>query len=228
MLVLLILTLSIILFRFIRLFVKEGTFKKLFIIILLSLSIIFSIIYCGKIEANNKLKQSEEILNTIQHNNIVMPIESTSTQITSIENSKVNNFTYYPNSGEVLGVISIEKILLKLPIIEDSNDENLWLGVAHIRGTPLPWEKGNSFLASHDIKIYGKLFNRLNELTIGDKISIFTSNGNFTYVVYDQEIVPPDDTNCFKKIKGEYNLSLVTCTKSGGKRVIVYSESISQ
>lgn len=238
-LTLLILTLSIILFRFIRLLTKEGTLKRLVPIILLILSIIFIYIFLitslGKIDANNKIKQSEKILNLYenkldiaQENNIVIPVQSLTIQNNSIGVSKINNLSKNPISGEILGFIYIEKISLKLPIIEDATDENLWLGANHIQGTSLPWEKGNSFLASHDVRIYGKLFNRLNELNIGDKITLSMSNGNFTYVVYDKSIVFPNDTKCFEKIKGEYNLSLVTCTKVGGKRVIVYCERMSK
>ena len=235
MIALLTITILIILFRFVRLLAKEGTLKKFLLMIFLLISIVllfmFLITSVGKIEANNKLKQSEKILSNYentkdntQRNNIIIPTKLQPTQITSIGNSKLSNLKYNPNSGEIFGTIYIEKISLKLPIIEDGNDENLWIGANHIKGTPLPWEKGNSFLASHDIKTYGKLFNRLHELTIGDKIIITIPNGSFTYVVYEKEIVSPNDTKCFEKIKGEYNISLVTCTKVGGKRVIAYCE----
>lgn len=227
---LLILTLSVILFRFIRLLIKEGKLKGLFIIILLPLSIILLITHFGKVQADNKLKQSEEILsiykNTVYTEQQKDMVESPLTEINFIKDSKTNNFNYYPNSGKVLGSIYIEKISLELPIIEDANDDNLWLGATHIMQTPLPWEKGNSFLASHNIKVYGKLFNRLNEMNISDKVIISIPTGDFTYAVYDKKIVPPDDTKCFEKIKGEYNLSLVTCNKFGGNRVIVFCERI--
>jgi len=165
------------------------------------ISLLIVLIIClGKIEATNKLNQSDQLLNnyisTLPNptNNSISPIKSLATPVTSLESSKISNSNDYPKSGEILGLIYIDKISLKLPIIEDSDDNNLWLGATHVKGTPLPWEKGNSFLASHNTNIYGKLFTRLNELTIGDKLTISTPKGNFAYVVYDTEIVPPDDS----------------------------------
>ncbi len=85
------------------------------------------------------------LLDNISYNNRGNSIESISTQSISSENSEANNTNDYPCSGEILGLIYIEKILLELPIIEDSNDENLWLGATHIRGSPLYWEKATHF-----------------------------------------------------------------------------------
>jgi sortase A len=224
-LILFILTLTIILFRFIRLLVKEGKIKRLFIIPILLVSSILLITALDNAEADSKFKQSDEILKNykLMSSNLE---EADVTEIKSINENEMNNFEYYPNSGEVIGSIYIEKIKLEMPIIEDSTDENLWLGAAHIKGTPLPWEKGNSFLASHNIINYGELFNRLDELDVGDKINIYTDEGNFNYVVYDKGIVLPNDTECFNKFKGEYDLSLVTCTDDLNNIVVIYCERL--
>ena len=226
--ILLIVTLSIILFRFIRLLIKEGVLNKLIKIICVLSLILFAIIVLGKIESNIKIQQSEEKLN--EYKKALDNIDNEQTFYADpdfIESTdKENIINYHAKSGDVIGLINIEKISLELPIIEDANDENLWIGAAHIKGTPYYWEKGNSFLSSHNIKNYGKLFNRLNELVIGDKIIVSDYNDRFDYVVYHIEVVSPDDIMCFSKIKGEYNLSLVTCTKAGSKRLIVYSERI--
>lgn len=219
--ILLVLTLSIILFRFIRLLIKDGTIKKILTILLFPLLFIFSVIYYGRIEASNKINESQITLNKYEYL-ITKNANKVSGKIITLKDES----NYSPKSGDILGTLNIDKISLKIPIIEDANDKNLWLGAAHIKGTPLPNEKGNSFLASHNAKIYGKLFNRLHEINIGDKVLISTPNENFNYVVYDKVVVPYDDTECFKKIKGEYNISLVTCTNSGRKRLIIYCERI--
>lgn len=210
---LLITTLSIILFRFIRLLIKEGNLKNLLKVLGVFSLVLLILIGIGKTESNNMIKESEEIFYEYKSN---LEVEEDEKIVDEVE----------LKSGDIIGILSIENISLELPIIVDANDENLWAGAAHINGTPYYWEKGNSFISSHNIKTYGKLFNRLNELSVGDKIVILDSNNKFDYIVYDIEIVNPDDTKCFDKIKGEYNLSMVTCTKAGSKRLIIYSERV--
>lgn len=210
---LLITTLSIILFRFIRLLIKEGNLKNLLKVLAIFSSLLLIFIGIGKIESNNMIKESEEIFYEYKSN---LEIEEDEEIVEELE----------LKSGDIIGILSIEDISLELPIIVDANDENLWAGAAHINGTPYYWEKGNSFISSHNIKTYGKLFNRLNELEIGDKIVITDADNRIDYIVYDIEVVNPDDTQCFDKIKGDYNLSMVTCTKAGRKRLIIYSERV--
>lgn len=223
LLILLITTLSIILFRFIRLLKKEGNIKKLMKIIGLFLVSLFIIIGLGKVESNSKIERSKEVFNEYKK---TLSIEQDDEMILNDKSESINRPE--PKSGDIIGTIYIENISLELPIIKDVNDQNLWIGAAHIDGTPYYWEKGNSFISSHNIKTYGKLFNRLNELVIGDEIIVSDPYDSFNYVVYYTEIVSPDDTDCFKRIKGDYNLSLVTCIKSGRKRLIVYSERIDE
>lgn len=235
LLMLLVVTLSIIIYRFLRLLVKEGKLKKTSIFIVTFLLMVFLFVltkYENQAQINNKIEQSEEIL--IEYKNALNNVqkyksfikENSYSEVTTIEKTQLTEKKIYPKTGEVIGVMNIDQISLELPIIEDSNDKNLWLGASHIRGTPLYWEKGNSFLAAHRLRTYGKLFNRLHELNIGDEVTVSNSNDDFTYVVYDIELVSPDNKECFKKIKGEYNLSLVTCTKNGKERLVVYCRRI--
>lgn len=231
--ILVITTLSIILFRFIRLIIKEGNLNKLIKILAIFSLIILVIMGFGKSESRNRLRQGEEVFNEYKDTLIInqgngISFYNTTNNI-DIMSEAIDEGTISrpePKSGDIIGMIYIENISLELPIIEDANDENLWIGAAHISGTPYYWEKGNSFIYSHNIKTYGKLFNRLKELAIGDKVVVLDSDIRYDYIVYHIEVVSPDDTECFDKIKGDYNLSMVTCSKAGSKRLIVYSERL--
>lgn len=216
-----VITISIILFRLIRLLIKEGKLKNLLSIALILFSIFIAIYSFEKYQIQLKTKTSQELL--INYNKT---LESIGTLSNSNTSSLATSNSHSLKAGEVLGKISIEKLNLELPIIEDASKENLWLGAAHIKGTSLPGEKGNSFLASHYIKNYGKLFNRLKELNIGDNLTLTLEKGNSYYEVYDIKIVSPEDMECFKKQNGDYNLSLVTCTVDSKKRLIVYFKKI--
>ena len=129
------------------------------------------------------------------------------------------------NSGDVIGKIVIDKINLELPIIEEANEENLKIGATHVLYTPLPWEKGNCFIAAHRSWTYGRNFNRLDELQSGDIIKIITkkifTEKIFTYKVITKEIVEPENKEVFNR---KYDLTLTTCTPlyTPTHRLLVY------
>ncbi|TCT12877.1 LPXTG-site transpeptidase (sortase) family protein [Natranaerovirga pectinivora] len=236
--ILLIIMLLLVSFRFTRLLIKEGRLNKIYIGLLVLLSSVLLVVSFGNYEATEKSNQSNEILNTYKealftttYNGLKdsIPLHSLTNEDVVVEEEREPEYhQYIPESGETIGLIAIDKIDLELPVIEDANEDNIWLGAAHILGTPHFWEKGNSFLAAHNVRTYGKLFNRLHELSLGDEIVIYTTEYIYTYSVYAIDIVPPDDTECFNQLVGEFNLSLVTCTSSGEERLIIYSERISK
>lgn len=91
----------------------------------------------------------------------------------------------------------------------------------------MPNEIGNLCIAGHNYVDY-KLFSRLNELDINDKIIIYDLNGNYkTYSVYDIYETKPDDTSCtFQDTGGVRIVTLVTCNNVNGKRLVVHAKEI--
>ena len=71
------------------------------------------------------------------------------------------------------GVLTIKKIDLKIPVLKEDTEENLNISVAHVAGTSGPGEVGNYVIAGHRMRAYGRHFNRLHEVTVGDEI-VFT------------------------------------------------------
>ncbi|MFA7689339.1 MAG: class D sortase [Bacilli bacterium] len=117
-----------------------------------------------------------------------------------------------PKSGDIIGRIIIESINVNLPIIEDVTEENFKNGAAHISNTSLPWNKGNCFISAHRSWTKGKLFNRLNEINTNEIIKLVINDKTYEYIVYDIQIVKPNNTKVFYQQKGEYDLTLTTCT----------------
>ena len=112
----------------------------------------------------------------------------------------------------VLGVIVIDKIKVKLPVVEGVAEANLRAGVGHIPGTAALGQPGNSALAGHRNYTFGRYFNRLDELELDDKIVISTKAGDYKYIVYEKTIVEPDDVSVLKGSKDDNIITLITCT----------------
>ena len=111
----------------------------------------------------------------------------------------------------VIGIITIPKIELKAAIGEGVELETLKYAVGHFTGAPLPEEKGNFCLAGHRSYTYGEFFNRLDELEIGDVITVETNVGTYKYNVYEKKIVEPNEISVLNNTKSS-TITLVTCT----------------
>ena len=66
-------------------------------------------------------------------------------------------------------------------------------------------------LTAHRSYTYGRFFNRLDEVKIGDEIVITTAGETYRYTVYNKVIVEPDDTSVTRGSKEEKILTLITC-----------------
>ncbi|ANS76797.1 hypothetical protein AWM70_21255 [Paenibacillus yonginensis] len=111
-----------------------------------------------------------------------------------------------------LGIITIDKIDVKLPILEGATKKNMKYAAAHLTETAPLGQNGNAAIAAHRAHTKGRLFNRLNEITAGDKIEIKLRNGQTeTYTVYDISIVEPTEVSVLEGSDQERTLTLITC-----------------
>jgi sortase A len=55
------------------------------------------------------------------------------------------------------------------------------------------------------------LFNRLDELTAGDKVVVETKDNTYTYIVRKNLIVSPEDADVLKNDPEKKLITLVTC-----------------
>ena len=131
------------------------------------------------------------------------------------------------SSGDVIGLIEIEALELKYPIVEGADSKQLAYGIGHIPDTAAVGSKGNCVLAGHRGSRYGTYFKYLNRLAEGDVVKITDKEGNVHfYEVVSSEVVGPYDN--FVKAQGDKTeLTLLTCENSGTMRLIyhcVYKE----
>lgn len=141
--------------------------------------------------------------------------------------------------------IVIDKIEVNAPVIlmdTTTNDGVLkWIeqGVGHYPNTALPGQPGNAFLTGHssfwwwDKGKYKFVFQHLEDLVIGDVITLYYKQQRFDYKVYDIDVIKPNGPQATQVFDQDPYLerpiiTLMTCTPVGTSlnRLIVRAEQI--
>lgn len=119
----------------------------------------------------------------------------------------------------ILGEIEIPKINVKMYILDKTTNDSLNLSVTRFWGNGIH-EAGNFSIIGHN---YKGMFRDLKELEIGDTFTLVDRTGRIcTYVIYDIYIVEPDDVSCIEDtLLGQREVTLITCTTGGEKRLIL-------
>ena len=76
------------------------------------------------------------------------------------------------------------------------------LGVGHYEGTAMPGGVGNFALAGHRVT-FGKPFNRIEELQVGDPLVVWTTDAWYVYRVTSTEVVLPKDVRVIAPVPDE-------------------------
>lgn len=106
------------------------------------------------------------------------------------------------------------------------------LGIGHYPGTAMPGEVGNFALAAHRVT-YGKPFNRVEELQLGDALVVQTQEAWYVYRVTSTQIVMPEDVQVIAPVPDQPGveptaamITLTTCHPmfSARERFIVHGE----
>ncbi|MGG1574222.1 class D sortase [Fictibacillus sp. NRS-1165] len=116
-----------------------------------------------------------------------------------------------PQPNRLLGTLDIKRIHLRLPILEGASLANLKIAAGHISGTSAIGENGNAAIAAHRSYTYGKQFNRLTEVKMGDFITIATKEKALTYRMFAKDIVNPTDLSVLHSKTNENIITLITC-----------------
>jgi sortase A len=129
------------------------------------------------------------------------------------------------------GILKIEKISLSLPILRGATKRNLDFSISSIDGTGKPWATGNYAIAGHRSHAFGRNFNRLDELIIGDYLEVIDlENNHYSYIIKEKIIVNAEDTWVLNSIKNKREITLVTChplyEKNPPTRLIIKGEMI--
>lgn len=170
----------------------------------------------GKSETDKLLKEFEQIVEEGAYEEEIKQEEPESEQASGNEED-----TALLLEENVIGIIEIEAIDIRLPIVEGTSAGDIAYAIGHMSETSPIGAGGNCVLAGHNVSRNGVFFTNLNQLVAGDKVKLIDRNGEVhLYVVSDMFIVGPYDNEV--KAQGEDEiLTLLTCAEKGIKRYIV-------
>jgi sortase A len=94
-------------------------------------------------------------------------------------------------TGDPLTRIVMPRLGVDAVVVEGTSPAALRAGAGHYPNTPLPGEAGNVAIAGHRTT-YGKPFNQLDELGVGEEVRLETPLATYTYRVVP---APPDARN---------------------------------
>ena len=122
------------------------------------------------------------------------------------------------NTGQdVMGILSIGKIGVKLPIYHGADKSVLQIGLGHMQGTSLPVGGAgtHTFLTGHRGLPSSTLLTNLDKLSEGDTFALHILGETLTYQVDQIQTVLPDEVRALDISKDADFCTLVTCTPYG-------------
>lgn len=142
------------------------------------------------------------------------------------EDSEDDEYSPYRvyTSKKIDGILEIPKIDLELPIFTKLTTSNLNQSACRVPNTEGPG-CNNYCILGHYMRIYGVIFNRLNELEVGDQIIVETKTETYTYEVTDVYLTKGVNYDLFKdpEDENEHLITILTCDYSikNGRRTVV-------
>jgi sortase A len=109
-------------------------------------------------------------------------------------------------SAPPLGILTIEKLNIQVPIYNGTDDVTLDRGAGRIKGMARMDEEANLGISGHR----DGFFRTLKDIEVGDDIEIQTTRGVEKYAVTAINIVPKADVSVLDP-KTDKTLTLVTC-----------------
>lgn len=135
------------------------------------------------------------------------------------DEEKNRNYYEYP-----IALIKIQSINLEAPIVEGENNINYTVG-KYTNSAEFGYY-GNVILAAHN-NMAGSIFKNLEDVSIGDSVTIETKKNIFTYKITTKNIVKPTDSDILKEDINKKEITLITCANNAKNRLIVRGEILS-
>jgi sortase A len=161
----------------------------------------------------------------------------TTTSVDDIIAANIRNNTFVTDSGTKyysIATINIPSINCNYPILAAIDSEYTWsnellkISPCYFHGAE-PNQPGNFCIVGHNYR-NSRFFSKVPNLEIGDIIEITDlTNTTVQYYVYNKYTVIPDDIACTTQMTdGKTEITLITCTNDGTKRVIVKARMVGE
>ena len=184
-------------------------------------------------QAENKIDDvSAELEKAENYNKVIQDFlqnQGTSSTVNSL-NDYENIFA--ENDG-MIGVLTVPKSDIRLPIYHGTEEETLNKGVGHVSDTAFPMDTigTKSVLTGHNgMPGADMLFTRLDETDIGDVFVIQIGDMGFHYRVKQMTVITPEEAEVYAQEPigddENANVTLITCTPYGinSHRLLVIGE----
>ncbi|KGM96187.1 sortase [Clostridium novyi A str. 4552] len=109
-------------------------------------------------------------------------------------------------NNEFIGVLTLGKNNIKIPIIEGTSEESLKKGAGHLGGSGMPPNKDECFLFGHRDTV----FSHLQYIKKNDLLTLKNCTGEYKYKVIYTKVTEINKNEILKKY-GDNTLILVTC-----------------
>ncbi len=131
--------------------------------------------------------------------------------------------------GDAVGQIRIPKIGVDEIVVNGVGAEELRTGPGLYPDSPRPGQLGNAAIAGHRTT-YGAPFSDLDQLQLGDEITVRTTQGTFAYQVRESLVVEPSNISVLApRTSGattKATLTLITCNPkfSAAERLVIFAD----
>lgn len=160
-------------------------------------------------EAIEEFYEEERITDSIEEPQKIEEVE---------EQTKVN----------YIAILKIPKIKLERGLVELSSYlNNVKYNLQWIDGSSMPDQvNGNVIIAGHSGSARVSYFRKLDQLVIGDSVSIDYKNKTYNYKVVDIYDIEKTGTAEIIKNKNTTTLTLITCRHNTNKQIVIICEMV--
>ena len=160
-------------------------------------------------EAIEEFYEEERITDSIEEPQKIEEVE---------EQTKVN----------YIAILKIPKIKLERGLVEPSSYlNNVKYNLQWIDGSSMPDQvNGNVIIAGHSGSARVSYFRKLDQLVIGDYVSIDYKNKTYNYKVVDIYDIEKTGTAEIIKNKNTTTLTLITCRHNTNKQIVIICEMV--
>ena len=160
-------------------------------------------------EAIEEFYEEEKITDSIEEPQKIEEVE---------EQTKVN----------YIAILKIPKIKLERGLVEPSSYlNNVKYNLQWIDGSSMPDQvNGNVIIAGHSGSARVSYFRKLDQLVIGDYVSIDYKNKTYNYKVVDIYDIEKTGTAEIIKNKNTTTLTLITCRHNTNKQIVIICEMV--